>query len=62
MADSAELRFDDKTVKLPIIEGSEGERAVDIRKLRNETGLITLDAGYANTESDDLKVLGSVTC
>ena len=51
MAETAELRVGDRVVKLPIIEGSEGERAIDIRKLRDETGLITLDPGYANTGS-----------
>jgi citrate synthase len=49
MSDTAELRVDGKTIDLSIIEGSEGERAIDIRKLRQETGLITLDAGFANT-------------
>jgi citrate synthase len=47
----AELRFDDRVIALDIVEGSEGERAIDIRKLRDETGLITLDPGYANTGS-----------
>jgi citrate synthase len=51
MADSAELHVGDQTIQLPIIEGTEGERAVDIRRLRNETGFITLDSGYANTGS-----------
>jgi citrate synthase len=51
MSDFAELRVGDKTVRLPIVEGTEGERAVDITKLRDETGLITLDPGYANTGS-----------
>ena len=36
---------------LPLIEGSAGERAVDISKLRDQTGLITLDSGYGNTGS-----------
>jgi len=52
MADRAELRVNGKTlIELPIIEGSEGERAIDIRHLRERTGLITLDPGYANTGS-----------
>jgi citrate synthase len=51
MSDFAELRIGDKVIRLPIVEGSEGERAVDIQKLRDETGLITLDPGYANTGS-----------
>ena len=51
MSEFAELRLGDKTISLPIIEGSEGERAIDISKLRSETGYITLDPGYANSGS-----------
>jgi citrate synthase len=51
MEKSAELILDGKNCKLPIIEGSEGERAVDISALRNESGYITLDDGYGNTGS-----------
>ncbi len=47
----AELTIDGKTLQLPIVEGSENERAVDISNLRNQTGCITLDDGYANTGS-----------
>ena len=36
---------------LPVVEGSEGERAIDISKLRDQTGHITLDPGYGNTGS-----------
>jgi citrate synthase len=49
MADTATLTVDGKTYTLPIITGTEGERAIDIRNLRNQTGLITLDSGYGNT-------------
>jgi citrate synthase len=45
----AELRYPGGSVKLPIVEGSEGERAIDIGALRKDTGLITLDPGYGNT-------------
>jgi citrate synthase len=48
---TAELRLDGKTIELPVIVGSEGENCIDIRKLRAETGYITLDPGYANTGS-----------
>ncbi|MEE2663816.1 MAG: citrate synthase [Myxococcota bacterium] len=48
---TAELRLDDQTIHLPVIVGSEGENAIDISKLRAETGYITLDPGYANTGS-----------
>jgi citrate synthase len=51
MSESAELRVGDQTIELPIIVGSEGERAVDITKLRATTGYITLDPGYANSGS-----------
>ena len=51
MSKTAELRIGDQTIELPIIEGSEGELAVDISKLRGQTGYITLDPGYANTGS-----------
>ena len=51
MSESAELRVGDQTIELPIIVGSEGERAVDITKLRSQTGYITLDPGYANSGS-----------
>ena len=51
MAETAELHVDDQIITLPIVEGSEGERAIDISKLRGSTGLITLDPGYANSGS-----------
>jgi len=51
MAKTAKLVFDDKTYELPIIIGTEGEKAIDISSLRKDTGLITLDPGYANTGS-----------
>lgn len=48
---SAELIVDGKTLSCPIFEGSEGERAVDVRPLRKETGCITFDPGFVNTGS-----------
>ena len=45
----AKLVIDDTSIELPIIEGSENEKAVDITRLRKETGYITLDPGYGNT-------------
>jgi len=51
MAETAELRLGDQTIELPVVEGSEGEKAVDITSLRAKTGYITLDPGYANTGS-----------
>jgi citrate synthase len=46
---TASLRIGDRQVELPIVEGTERERAVDISRLRADTGLITLDEGYVNT-------------
>src|SRR3954468_21031673 len=46
---TATLRFDGQEIELPVIEGSEGEQAIDISKLRAQSGLITLDYGYTNT-------------
>jgi len=46
-----ELRDGDTQIELPLIEGSEGERGMDISKLRGSTGLVTLDPGYGNTGS-----------
>ena len=51
MSDSASLNFEGKEIKLPIITGSENEKAIDISKLRSETGLVTLDKGFKNTGS-----------
>jgi citrate synthase len=47
----AKLILDGKEVELPVISGSENEKAIDIRQLRSETGYITLDSGYGNTGS-----------
>jgi len=51
MDEVARLEVDGKVYELPIVTGSEGERAVDIQSLRSESGLITLDPGYKNTGS-----------
>ena len=49
MADKAILIVGDKRVELPILVGTEGERAIDIRRLREQTGLITYDPSLGNT-------------
>jgi citrate synthase len=46
---TVEIKIDDKSLVYPIYEGTEGERAIDIVRLRKETGLITYDPGYMNT-------------
>ena len=51
MSKFVQLTFDGKTVELPVLEGTEHERGVDISKLRASTGLITYDPGLANTGS-----------
>jgi len=51
MSDTAKLQLGDQEVELPILVGTEGERVVDISRLRAETGYITLDDGFANTGS-----------
>jgi citrate synthase len=47
----AELRVNQKILKLPICEGSEQELGIDIAKLRSETNCISFDPGYGNTGS-----------
>ena len=49
--DKAELKINGNVYHLPIIKGVEGEKAIDIRSLRAQTGYITLDSGYMNTGS-----------
>lgn len=51
MPQTVKLIIGDKTYELPTVEGSEGEKAIDISKLRDQTGYITLDSGYGNTGS-----------
>ena len=43
-------------IELPVIEGTEQERALDISQLRSATGLVTLDEGYVNTGSTTSKI------
>ncbi len=45
----AKLSYNGSTTDLEVIVGTEGEKGVDIGKLRDKTGLITLDPGYGNT-------------
>jgi citrate synthase len=56
MNQKAKLQYDDKTYEMGIVEGTYGERAVDIRTLRKDTGLITLDSGYMNTGSTESRI------
>ena len=51
MNKKVEISFQGEKIELPVITGSENEHAVDISKLRSQTGLITLDRGFKNTGS-----------
>ena len=51
MTETATLTIDGQTLELPVMVGSEGEKAIDIRALRQKTGYITYDPGYGNTGS-----------
>jgi len=50
-AEVAEVRVGETDIELPLEIGTENERAIDISKLREQTGVITLDEGYRNTGS-----------
>ena len=56
MGKSAKLLYDGKEVELPLLTGTENEDAIDISKIRSETGLITLDKGYKNTGATTSKI------
>lgn len=49
MTNTATLTLDGHQIELPVVVGTEDERAIDITQLRARTGHITLDSGYANT-------------
>ena len=56
MSDKATLTFGDSTYPLNIITGTENEKALDVRQLRKDSGLITYDDGYGNTGSCESSV------
>ncbi|HET6485530.1 MAG TPA: citrate synthase [Spirochaetia bacterium] len=51
MPETARLTLEGKDYDLPVVRGSEGEKAIDVSALRKATGFITLDKGYENTGS-----------
>ncbi len=51
MKDKAILTYDGKSYELPVIHGSEGDKAIDITNLRKDIGLTTFDPGFGNTGS-----------
>ncbi|MEL0143739.1 MAG: citrate/2-methylcitrate synthase, partial [Alphaproteobacteria bacterium] len=50
---TATLTVDGKTVELPILEGTEGPKVIDVRRLYAETGMFTYDPSYTSTASCD---------
>ena len=50
-AETATIILEGKSHALPVVRGTEGEKAVDISGLRKATGYVTLDRGYENTGS-----------
>lgn len=51
MEKTATIDINDEKYTFPLIEGSEGEKAINISELRGQSGYITYDEGYANTGS-----------
>ncbi|MBI4511707.1 MAG: citrate synthase [Deltaproteobacteria bacterium] len=51
MADQSELKLPGQNIQLPIVVGTEGEKAVDIASLRAQTGYVTIDPAFVNTAS-----------
>ena len=51
MSLKAKIEIDGKFYEYPITIGSESEKAIDISKLRADTGCITIDHGFLNTGS-----------
>ena len=56
MSDKAELHYNGNVYQLPIVEGTQNEKALDISRLRGESGLITLDKGFKNTGAKATRV------
>jgi citrate synthase len=56
MSKTAILDIDGKKYEFPIVKGSENEEAIDINKLRDLSGVITLDPGYKNSGSCTSKI------
>jgi citrate synthase len=52
-AGNATLTVDGQTIELPILEGTEGPKVIDVRKLYSQTGMFTYDPSYTSTASCD---------
>ena len=53
--DEAVLRIGDREISLPVITGTEGEVAIDINKLRGQTGIVVHDKGFANARNAEIE-------
>jgi len=51
MNQNAKLQVADQSIEMPVATGAEGDRVVDVTKLREQTGMTTYDPGYVNTAS-----------
>jgi len=49
MSEKAIITLDGKNYEMPVITGTENEKAFDIGKLRGQSGYVTFDEGYKNT-------------
>jgi citrate synthase len=56
MSDKAELHYKGNVYQIPVIEGTKEEKALDVSRLRAESGLITLDKGFKNTGSTESSI------
>jgi citrate synthase len=56
MSQTASLQIDGNTYELPVITGTENERAIDIQQLRSASELITIDSGFKNTGATTSKI------
>jgi len=53
MSEKAELHYNGNVYQIPVVEGTQNEKALDISRLRGDSGLITLDKGFKNTGSTE---------
>ncbi len=51
MSETAEIKYGQHTLAVPVITGTENEKGLDIGQLRGKTGLVTLDPAFMNTAS-----------
>ena len=56
MSSKAKIEFNGKKVEFPVVKGSEGQHAIDVKFLRQQLGLITLDPGFKNTGSCESEI------